>query len=259
MSKLCVVVFAAMLAAGVALGQPMGWFAMQQTVQVGGGDTVAFPTNGLLAGYSMESVSGSTINDVFGVNNATMAFDQYFFFDDAYGIVSNGVRCVIGGGINISTPIDINANADFSISLWVKSDATSTSTMNIIHDRKNSSSWQIVTTGLPENTRFNIYRWSGASFGLIQTDTLDATELNHVCMVYDKSSSIVTGYINGTSFGTISGDIDDYTQTIEIMNDVGSSLVFRGEMDEVYFYESALSQQEVDALYNSGLGKTYTP
>jgi len=36
MSKLCVVAFAAMLA-GVALGQPMGWFAMQATVQGGGG------------------------------------------------------------------------------------------------------------------------------------------------------------------------------------------------------------------------------
>ncbi|NTW32172.1 MAG: hypothetical protein HGB12_06045 [Bacteroidetes bacterium] len=83
----------------------------------------------------------------------------------------------------------------------------------------------------------------------------------HVVYVY-TNNTLLEGYLNGTSIGTISNPYNNPTgsgsgSNLFISSWCGSSRFISGLIDEVGIWSRALSSAEVSALYNSGNGIQY--
>lgn len=89
------------------------------------------------------------------------------------------------------------------------------------------------------------------------TITLGTTNYTHFVMTYDGST--VTGYINGSSIGTVasSGTGSAITDGFCVGATVNGFLFASAIIDEVGIWNVALSASEVTSLYNGGSGIQY--
>lgn len=105
------------------------------------------------------------------------------------------------------------------------------------------------------------YQWGGIRFDFASGLTLPANEWTLVAMVY--TTNFTTLYC-GTTNGIVLSAEDDYSQSgqsfgapmmIGLDTDVGeSSRTFNGDIDDVAFFDRALSAAEINAIYAAGTG-----
>jgi hypothetical protein len=105
------------------------------------------------------------------------------------------------------------------------------------------------------------YQWGGIRYDFASGLTLPANEWTLVAMVY--TTNFTTLYC-GTSNGIVLSAEDDYSQPgqsfgvpmmIGLDTDVGeSSRTFNGDIDDVAFFDRALSAAEINAIYAAGTG-----
>lgn len=104
--------------------------------------------------------------------------------------------------------------------------------------------------------RFQRTKYSVADQQADYTTTLGTSNFYHLVLTYDGAT--ITGYVNGSSVGTVaasgSGSSGDPGDSFVIGDSYGGGLSASCYADEVGIWSRALTSGEVTSLYNSGTG-----
>ena len=157
--------------------------------------------------------------------------------------------------------LNFGANQDFSIEAWIKPEQASTTfnVMSIVDKRyeHNLASESVGYEMNLESGRLHC-RLLRTGFGPVGPDLRDG-RFHHVAVAVDRDSP--TGlklYVDGQLQGTYNptaliGDLSN-TQPLRIGNHCDSyfNSFFKGIIDELSIYRKALSESEIQGIYNAG-------
>ena len=230
-------------------------------------EVVAFPTNGLVAYWSMDSVSGDTVFDTWSTNNATTTGSPLFGAE--YGKRLDGVNFVAASSQSMVS--DNNASISdypFTISFWAKpvAGADFSTGENLVYagvSQNNTRSYshmlQVGDTGARIFGRGTSFTWSDYTFPASTTNYV------HAVGVFEHTTKRVL-YINGQSVVTNTASVTYTSDASRMRIYAGRNVAFHttiiyssGSADEIAFFNRAISSNEVSELYNDGAGRFYTP
>ena len=197
-------------------------------------------------------------------------------------VVEDSVRGFVldctAGYLNIDSTVAIPnfaANSSITYSAWVKQQATSSgSYVYIIHLGHNGDE-PITSLGILSDGRMVSYAETdqpGGNKDQVNSYSGVAVETNgtwaqwhHLAVVYDRSSDIVTFYIDGVESGTngISKLRDEYGfswdyAAIGGYAPMSGSPYYVGMVDDVRIYDHALDSGEIEGIYESTRAVEYT-
>lgn len=162
----------------------------------------------------------------------------------------------ISGGnyINLGSDKAINFTTNSSISVWVNS-SNSTGSKGILGRFNNTSPYGYILYQSSGNVGFSLYDSSGNG-SFTGTTTLTNSTWTHFVVTYDGSNLIL--YKNGTSVSNVASTRIPSTPSANTLigryysNVNVTTYDFAGKISKVKFYNTAITQSEVDALYNEG-------
>jgi len=171
-------------------------------------------------------------------------------------MVFDGSNDYVDCGTGLGNDLGDNYSGSLSMSMWFKADTTS-SNDGLFHIGSLSSESGEFEVQMYNNTlRFrlsNTVWWR-------QYDFTDTSSWHHLVCIYDTNSeSNSKMYIDGVSVGSTNGtfpsdaDMDFNGLKTIIGSFYSTSLTFDGMINDVAIWGSALTANEVTALYNSGL------
>ena len=221
-----------------------------------------------------------------GVTNASLVA-QYTFegnFNDVSGNGHNGTISATGVGSIINDPergmvfsntsayVDIHsttplpalaAQTSITLTAWVKQTAVATSPYAYILQVGNNGDSAIASLGVLADQRVASYSETdqpGTNADQVYTYSDGPVEAgaaweswHHLAVVYDRSTDIATFYIDGVAAGTndISKLQDTYGFTwaqARLGGDDNGTPYYQGLMDDVRYYDEALSAEEIAIL-----------
>jgi len=209
------------------------------------------PPTGLVAAYSFNTISGSSVPDVSGNNNG--------------GTVSGAVGTVagrFGGALSFDGVNDWVTVAD-SNSLDL---TTSMTLMAWVNPAAVAGSWRTVLfkEGGPGQVDYSLYAgddttkplgqvYIGGEQNAAGTATLPLATWTHLAATYDGSTLRL--YVNGTQVGSkaIDGQITPTTGVLRIGGNGIWSEWFMGSIDEIRVYNRTLTQGDIQTDMNAAL------
>jgi len=204
--------------------------------------TSAVPTTGLVSYYKLDS----NANDSFGINNGTDTSVSYVAgkVNNAGSYNGTTSKTIIGNPSNVQL-------SSGTISCWIKASSAGASYRQIFG----------------KNNAFNLFLKDGVlvgynygSFGGVG-DRSTGVNLNdgrwhHLVYVFD--SSVTNGssiYIDGVLKLTFSMSVSSQTEVLCIGFNAGVQFI-NALIDEPNIYNTKLTQNEIDRIFNSGIGTT---
>jgi alpha-tubulin suppressor-like RCC1 family protein len=219
------------------------------------------PPAGLVSWWPAEG----SANDIFGGNNGSPVGNlgytngevgQAFVFDNSTSYIP----------FPASSSLDLGTSGSgFTIECWVKPNAFNVAVSGPIVEWDSSSSTGLQLWSGP--TLFaNLLDTSGNNRILQSTNGIFTTNSwQHVAVTFDKSSGNAVIYYNGTiaatnNFGSITPQSGYPAYHLNIgrrtAQTTGLGYTYGGLLDELSFYNRALSASEIQAIYNAGsMGK----
>ena len=205
--------------------------------------TTLVPITGLISYYKLDETSGAVVNDSYGsehLTNTGVSINQSGKIETSYLSTS------VTNKLNTTSATSITGN--FTINCWVFRTASNTDGATIFQQGNNTS------------IGFGLYVWSDSRLyirinGSITTITTSSTPLNTWMMltaVYNGSN--LKFYSNGILIQTTAFTTNPTASNIRSM--FYNSVQFYGKLDETSIYNTAITQTEIDILYNSGIGTT---
>jgi len=210
-------------------------------------------TVGLQSSYTFND---ATYNDQTGDNhgqntNTVLAADRFgntnkaaYFNANAYVEVGD------------SSELDLNNMTAISISFWSKQTTFNASITAVISKWTNSGSSEQYGV-FAQNDDFAIAVGTVATNAMTIPTNID-TNWNHFVVVYDLTNTSITGYLNGVSGGTLPlaafpGTSVTSSFVIGAEKTFSNQYVrhFNGYIDDIYVYNRAINQTDVNALYNA--------
>jgi hypothetical protein len=203
------------------------------------------PRNGLVAYYpfcgNAKDMSGNGKDGI--VNGATLTKDKFGNANTAY--VFNG----IDNYINIGSINDLN---ELSISAWIFISGLTGDVQAIVSSVKTNPIGNFVhfQAGNP-GLNIAIYTDLGP-FSMIPILSLKTGVWRHVALTV--KSGLMKVYENGNQISSNSSTYKYITGTTEIRVGSGydSKRFFNGKIDDIFIYNRALSDAEIQQLYNAG-------
>lgn len=218
----------------------------------------SIPTNHLVLHYSFDVDETNIVTDL---------------SDSAYtGTVSGATwtnECKSGGGayyfnngghIIVDDVLDITSvRSNLTVSLWMRTSGGA-SYQRVLSKQQTPSPYTGYSIMYYNNARADFI---AASYPTQRANPAGDTNINddqwhHVCVVYKRSDSYMetTIYVDGLEDGTdsYSGTVgsSDTSQELVIGARTSSGMSsYTGYVDEVYIYESALTDEEVASLYSA--------
>lgn len=148
-----------------------------------------------------------------------------------------------------------------SVSMWVKPEGTLESVFvsKAVGSGNRGFQWLLASaTSIEAVVSSTGSNESGGSFTISSISTVAFT---HLVLVYDATAGTMDLYVNGTAHGTpLTGLVNsqhDNANAFYVGSTAGTSRFFDGIIDEVGVWSRALTEEEVEELYNSGDGLTY--
>ena len=188
-----------------------------------------------------------------GTNWQTYNSDGVFqtFSSNSYSGVFDGA----GDWISIGTIGDLNSASTFSFSAWFKL-STSSPNLETLFGGGSSTSNRLWTQVVTSN-QFRI--GIGGTFKDLTVGTFNTTDWYHFAYAYNAGT--FTCYLDGASAGSLTGysstTNSNSSSNLRIGALTGGSAFnnntfeFEGKMDEVAFFNYALSSSDVSAIYNN--------
>jgi hypothetical protein len=214
-------------------------------------DTTGTLTTGLVSYYKAEDAT-----DFYGSNNLTPVGSPTY----TAAKVNNGFT-LNGSSQYLTTSSQIISGTAFSISFWLKSAGTQGTYANAIGNEINVSSnnynYDFQYNYPTANVMNFMYgkgngSWYGLSFGYNPSSD---TAWHMLTMTYDGTTIKI--YLDGTLVTSVTDTIVLSTQETWIGNQkANSNREWYGQIDEVGFWNKALSTTEISNLYNNGNGQT---
>jgi hypothetical protein len=207
----------------------------------------------LLAMYTMDDISGATLADESLVGRdgtITGATAVAGHLNNALSFNGSSDSVDLGAGALIPT------TGDFSVTLWLKpSDLTGTHTLfSQWQDSQTTTRFRIATNGLALDIRYG----SGiTTTGEVLTNSVYQmvtvqVESGFVEMFVNAASVLAPAAVSGTL--TSAGALLGANSTSGSVYNANVGTFFAGDMDQVRIFNRALTQSEIDELYNSGVG-----
>jgi hypothetical protein len=193
--------------------------------------------------------SGNNINGSYLGNGGTLNQPGVLTNDSDSSVQFNGStdRMVV--------PYTVALNpSTFSVEAWAKVTGGNGTYRTVIMSREGSTT--------PDLHGYNFYaglneRWQGwvgygTSFSPIHGDIIQYNTWTHLAMTYNGTTQFF--YVNGVLAGSASVALIPNTAAAFDIGDAYTGYRFPGNIDEVAFYNYALSPTQVAAHYNSGNG-----
>jgi uncharacterized protein (TIGR03437 family) len=224
--------------------------------------TVIPPTTtagGLVASYSFNEGSGSTLNDLSGNSNNGTIFGATWTNNGKYGkaLSFNGTSSYV----DLGNSALLQLTGSMTLSAWIKSAANPPDDGQIIAKSDNTGGWQLKTSpdtgvrtfgmAVSSNSTAHIQRYSSIQPSL--------STWYHVAGVYNASTQVMNIYVNGVLVnGTLRGTIpasqfNNAAQHVTIGKRSGG-FYFNGVIDELRVYNRALSLAEIQTDMNTPVG-----
>ena len=190
--------------------------------------------------------SGTTVTDLSGTNNVTLA--------NGVGFGSNN------GGVFTYDGVDDQGSAGnfftyqaFTINLWVKPGASQTAYADIIDNYHSGSQNWVCQQNFTTLNQYNFLVF-GASGQTSATGNFNLTASTWVNLTFTYDGDKVRGYNNGVLFATGSSlgtTINYSSQNFYIGRWGGGGRNWKGEYGPLYCYNAALSAAQILQNYNA--------
>ncbi len=210
-----------------------------------------------------------------GINTSSASLIAYFPFDgNAKDTTGNGHDGTVYGALLTSegykgsayqfdgtddyiyVPLNINPSTMMSLTMgaWVKASNASPIRQIISHDNGGYD------RSLGIDYRGGSTGWSAFSGtgGVLGAFPVTIEQWTFVAVVYDESSQNVMLYVDGQSMSEI-GDLSDGNNFLYIGSNPGFGEYFQGTIDEVFFFDEALTKSQLDNIMNNGVSSVPIP
>ena len=213
-------------------------------------------TPGLVAAYSFDETSGTTVTDLSG-NANTGTFGSGVTRTTA-GRFGGALKFGGSGMVRIPSSTSLRLTTAMTLEAWVKPSTVSNAWRDLVY--KGNDNYYLMAS-----TDRSAHPGMGGKLGgsTVPTEAFAPTALTtgawyHLAATYD--GSMLRLYVNGTQVASTakSGAITTSTNPLTIGGDPIYGQNFQGLIDEVRVYNRALSTSEVQADMNSGSGTTTT-
>jgi len=215
------------------------------------------PNVGLVAAYSFNQGTGTTITDASGNGLTGTLQGATWTTGGKYGnaLNFNGASSYV----DLGNPTLLRLTGSMTWSAWVKAAANPPDDGQIIAKANGSSGWQFKTSPDTGPHTFGV-AVSGSSNSNTQRYSTTVRSLNvwyHVAGVYNATARTLDIYVNGVQdngvlIGTIPASQINSSVGVNIGRRTGG-FYFNGVIDEVRIYNRALSAQEIQADMNTPL------
>ena len=225
------------------------WFALTSSPalpQAGTTGTCNYPTTAT-ALYQLNSGVGSNVPDTCGTYDGTATSITYSAgnFGNAANFNGSSSGIVLPSSLNTNV---IDATGAFSISMWINTN--SLSAIQYLFCASVSNNIDVSINGNNQGVGKIIWTiYNGSYSYLTSTTTITTNDWYHIVATYNNGSREL--FINSASQGTSTKTLVESGQvsTLGYRTGSGSSERFDGGMDQLRIFPSALTQEQVSALY----------
>lgn len=215
-------------------------------------------TPGLIAAYSFNEGSGTTVTDASGNGNTGTLVGATWTTAGKYSnaLSFNGSTAYV----DLGNPASLQLTGSATWSAWINATANPADDGQIIAKSDNVSGWQFKTSPDTGLHTFGV-AVSGNSSSRTQRYSLISRALNtwyHVAGVYNATAGTLDIYVNGVlNNGTILGTLPASQFNSTVNANIGrrtGGFYFNGIIDEVRVYNRALTQSEIQTDMNTPIG-----
>ncbi|MBP9109195.1 MAG: VCBS repeat-containing protein [Pyrinomonadaceae bacterium] len=201
-------------------------------------------------------------SDIIGTNNGIAEGNlAYSSAKVSQGFSLDGTTADIR--IPASTSLDVGARGRMTIDMWIKPTAVTNNPLAEWGSGITGAHFWLGGSEVPGNLYINLTD-TGGNYHVLQSagGVVVPNEWQHVAMTYDSATGIATIYLNGSIVAgpTNLGSFTPATASdLYLGRRVSPAYRFSGVMDEVELFDRALSQSEIQSIYNAGsAGKCHT-
>lgn len=216
----------------------------------------SLPVGGV-ASYKAEN----NANDSVGTNNGTL---QSGVTASSTGRIGNAFTFT--GAANQRVLIPDSATFAFtngvSIDAWVNLATTGARTVAGKYNTNNGGASWAFTTDASNRLVLSVYNNAGQDRTFTTTQALVTNTWTHVAATYDLATAVGAIYINGVSVPVTASGQSTLAQirvtttpvTIGAITNISNvvSQIWNGQIDEINFYNKAISASDMQRIYNSG-------
>jgi Concanavalin A-like lectin/glucanases superfamily/Bacterial Ig domain len=206
------------------------------------------PSTGLVAAYSFNEGSGTTVSDSSGNNLTGKIVGAKWTTSGVYGsaLFFDGISSYV----DLGNPAALQLTGSMTLEAWVMAAANPPDDGQIVA-KSNGTGWQLKTspdTG-PHTFGTKVSAVDGSSLQRYSTTVRSLKTWYHVAGVYDTTSRTLSTYVNGIlDNGSLRGTVpaSQFNQNVNV--NIGrrtGGLYFNGVIDEVRIYNRALSPAEI--------------
>jgi chitodextrinase len=209
------------------------------------------PPTGLVAAYSFDEGSGTTVADLSGNGNNGTVANTNWTTTGKYG------NALSFNGTNAWVTVPDSASLDITrmtLEAWVNPTALGSAWRTVIFKETsgNNTTYDLYAnrnTQVP-NAQVNI----GGERNVNGTAQIPLNTWTHLAATYDGAN--LTLYVNGTQVGTLAltGNIVLSTGVLRIGGNTAFPEWFQGQIDEIRVYNKALTQAEIQTDMNKSVG-----
>jgi len=224
--------------------------------------TVSAQSSGLVAAYSFNEGSGTTVTDVSGNSLNGTIVGATWTTDAKYGkaLSFNGTSSYV----DLGNPALLQLTGSMTVEAWIKAAANPSDDGQIVA-KSNGSGWQLKTSPDTGSQTFGM-QVTGPSGVSAQRYTTTIRSLGvwyHVAGVYDAAAGTLSLYLNGVlDNGTLRNAVATVQTNASVNVNIGrrtGGFYFNGIIDEVRIYNRALSATEVQTDMVTPVGGTPPP
>ena len=194
-------------------------------------------TTGLVAAYSFNEGTGTTVGDASGTGNNGTTSNTTWSASGKYGaaLSFNGTNA----RVNIPNSASLQLTSAMTLEAWVNPSTVTAAWRDVIY--KGNDNYYLEGTsdrgGKPDGGG----TFAGANADALSTAALAANKWSYLAVTYDGSALRL--YVNGTQVGSQArtGAITSSTSQLQIGGDNIYGQYFKGLIDEVRVYNTALS------------------
>ena len=209
------------------------------------------PPSGLVAAYSFNEGSGSTARDSSGsgnpgtLSNATWATGKY---GNALNFNGTNAR------VNVANSSSLQLSSGMTLEAWVNPSTVSSAWRDVVYKGDDNYYLRVRRTRTSRPAGGGTFGSGKANSNAFGSTALTANTWSHLALTYDGGTLRL--YVNGTQVGTQnrSGVIASSTNQLQIGGDSIYGQYFRGLIDEVRVYNTALTAPQVQADMNTPIG-----
>jgi chitodextrinase len=217
-------------------------------------------TSGLVAAYSFNEGTGTTVTDLSGNNLTGTIVGATWTTQGKYGnaLSFNGTSSYV----DLGNPTALQLTGSMTLEAWVKAAASSTNDGQVIAKSNDSSGWQLKTTSDTGVATFgaSVTNSSGVRAKRFSTTTPSLNVWYHVAEVYNATAKTLDIYVNGVlNDGSLQGTVPAANLNALVNANIGrrsGGYYFNGVIDEIRIYNRTLSATEIQSDMNTPLGTT---